>query len=284
MRAANCHSLRTPRSRLIALALSLLGSGTLATANVQLQRVTLEADDASATLTLGLSSAVHPHVFTLAHPWRLVVDLPATRMARALRTPAPAGVVLSLHQGLRGDGTLRLVMILRAPVQQQLSLRPASNSAAAVVQLVMTANAAPISSNSPQVAAHPVPPSHAPASTDRNIIVVIDAGHGGMDPGASGPDGTHEKDVTLAIAQALAARIDQVTGMHAILTRDTDRFILLPDRMRLARAAHADLFVSIHADSVPNSEITGASVYVLSSAAPRARRPAGWPIGKTPQT
>ena len=248
----------------MALALGLLGSSTLAAANVQLQRVALEGDNASATLTLALSTAVHPHVFQLAHPWRLVVDLPATRMARMLRTPAPAGVVLSVHQGLRSDGTLRLVMRLRAPVQQQLTLRPVSNSAAAVVQLLMTANAAAISSSAPQLAARPVPPSHAPASTDRNIIVVIDAGHGGMDPGASGPDGTHEKDVTLAIAQALAARIDQVAGMHAILTRDTDRFILLPDRMRLARAAHADLFVSIHADSVPNSEITGASVYVLS--------------------
>ena len=244
---------------MFALALGFAGWSTLAAANVQLQRVALEGDNSSATLTLALSATVHPHVFVLAHPWRLVVDLPATRTLQTLRTPAPAGVVLSLRQALRSDGTLRLVMLLRSPVQHQLSVRPGTSAGSSVLQLVLSAHDAVIVQSVPK-AAPPAPllPSHAPASTDRNIIVVIDAGHGGMDPGASGPDGTHEKDVTLA------ARIDQESGMHAILTRDTDRFILLPDRMRLARTAHADLFVSIHADSVPNSDITGASVYVLS--------------------
>jgi N-acetylmuramoyl-L-alanine amidase len=249
---------------MLALTLCLVGWSTLAGASVQLQRLALDGDNGSATLTLGLSATVHANVFMLAHPWRLVVDLPATRMPAALRTPAPAGPVLSLHQGLRSDGTLRLVMTLRAPVQHQLSVRPGASPGSSVLQLVLIGHDTAAAPAAPKPLARALPPSHAPASTDRNIIVVIDAGHGGMDPGASGPDGTHEKDVTLAIAQALAARIDQEPGMHAILTRDSDRFILLPDRMRLARAAHADLFVSIHADSVPNSEITGASVYVLS--------------------
>lgn len=244
--------------------LCIAGWSSVAAANIQLQRLALEGDHGNATLTLALTASVQPHVFMLAHPWRLVIDLPATRTSPSVHVPSPAGPVLSVRQALRSDGTLRLVLALRAPVQHQLSSRAGSSAGAIVWQLSLSASSAATTQAAATPAARPVPPTHAPASTDRNIIVVIDAGHGGMDPGASGPDGTHEKDVTLAIAQALAARIDQESGMHAILTRDTDRFILLPDRMRLARSAHADLFVSIHADSVPNSEITGASVYVLS--------------------
>jgi len=104
---------------------------------------------------------------------------------------------------------------------------------------------------------------HAPLA-GRDVIVAVDAGHGGVDPGATGPDGTHEKTVTLAIARALAARIDAAPGMHAVLTRDGDYFVPLRDRMERARAAHADLFVSIHADSVRDHAVEGSSVYILS--------------------
>jgi N-acetylmuramoyl-L-alanine amidase len=259
-----------PRAWLAALAIGIGAFAGTAQANVQLQRESLEGTADSATLTLLLSASVHARVFELTHPWRLVVDLPATRSVPGLRTPAAFGPVLGVRQSLRSDGTLRLVLPLRAPAQHQLSSRPGASAGTVVLQLTVGTHAAaastvPAAAPTPaKPAAKPVPPSHAPAAGDRSIIVVIDAGHGGMDPGASGPGGTHEKDVTLAIAQALAARINEEAGMHAILTRDTDRFILLPDRMRLARAAHADLFVSIHADSVPNSDITGASVYVLS--------------------
>src|SRR5258708_5030039 len=114
------------------------------------------------------------------------------------------------------------------------------------------------------VAVRVVAPAHAPSGMERDIIVAIDAGHGGEDPGASGPGGTHEKNVTLAIARALAARINNRPGMHAVLTRDSDRLIDLRERTERARAANADLFVSIHADAVRNRAITGASVYTLS--------------------
>ena len=107
-------------------------------------------------------------------------------------------------------------------------------------------------------------PAHGPGAAGRDIIVAIDAGHGGDDPGASGPAGTHEKDVTLAIARTLAARLNDRPGMRAVLTRDSDRLIDLRERFERARKAHADLFVSIHADSVRDRSITGASVYTLS--------------------
>ena len=90
-------------------------------------------------------------------------------------------------------------------------------------------------------------------------------------------DGTHEKDVTLAIARALAARIDREPGMHAVLTRDGDYFVALPIASQRARAAHADMFVSIHADAVRDREVSGASVYILSErgASSEAREAAG---------
>jgi N-acetylmuramoyl-L-alanine amidase len=105
---------------------------------------------------------------------------------------------------------------------------------------------------------------HAPGEGDRDVIVAVDAGHGGVDPGAIGHGGTREKDITLAIARALAERINAEPGMHAVLTSNRDEFVELWDRIARARAAHADLFVSVHADSIRDRSVSGASVYVLS--------------------
>jgi N-acetylmuramoyl-L-alanine amidase len=105
--------------------------------------------------------------------------------------------------------------------------------------------------------------AHAPHG-EHSIIIAVDAGHGGDDPGATGLSGTHEKVVTLAIARALAARIDREPGMRAVLTRDGDYFVQLYDRMKRAHAANADMFISIHADAVLDRGVSGASVYILS--------------------
>jgi len=109
-----------------------------------------------------------------------------------------------------------------------------------------------------------VRPQHAPIDGDRDIVVAVDAGHGGQDPGAIGRNGTMEKNVVLAIARALAQRIDAEPGMRSYLVRDDDYFVVLRDRMVRARNAKADIFVSVHADSIRDRAITGASVYVLS--------------------
>ena len=98
----------------------------------------------------------------------------------------------------------------------------------------------------------------------RDIIIAVDAGHGGVDPGASGRRGTREKDVVLEVARALVVRINQEPGMKAVLTRDGDYFISLQERTLRARRAKADLFVSIHADAIANPDVSGSSVYVLS--------------------
>jgi N-acetylmuramoyl-L-alanine amidase len=102
-------------------------------------------------------------------------------------------------------------------------------------------------------------------SGQRELVVAIDAGHGGKDPGAHGPSGVNEKAVTLAVARELARIIDADPGMRAVLIRDGDRFVPLKDRYMKARSAQADLFISIHADASPNDSASGASVFVLST-------------------
>ena len=109
-----------------------------------------------------------------------------------------------------------------------------------------------------------LPPAMSQSRIDRLVIVAIDPGHGGEDPGATGPSGLHEKDVVLAVALQLRDRINRVSGMRAMLTRDADFFVPLHDRVKKARRVQADLFVSIHADAFLNPEARGASVFALS--------------------
>ena len=102
------------------------------------------------------------------------------------------------------------------------------------------------------------------ASSARPLVVAIDAGHGGQDPGAVGPTGKREKDITLAIARELARQVNATPGLKAHLVRDADVFIPLNRRAQLARAAGADMFISLHADAAENRNAKGSSVYVLS--------------------
>jgi N-acetylmuramoyl-L-alanine amidase len=98
----------------------------------------------------------------------------------------------------------------------------------------------------------------------REVVVAIDAGHGGEDPGAIGAHGTHEKKITLALAQRLARRIDREPGMRAVLVRDGDYYVSLRQRIQKARDARADLFISIHADAFRDRSVRGSSVFILS--------------------
>lgn len=132
------------------------------------------------------------------------------------------------------------------------------------VPVPVPASPLPSSSRERQAPALGVRAAHAPSGSERAVVIAVDAGHGGDDPGATGQSGTHEKDVTLAIARALAGRINREPGMRAVLTRDGDYFVPLVERMKRAHSAHADMFVSIHADAIRDREVSGASVYVLS--------------------
>jgi N-acetylmuramoyl-L-alanine amidase len=280
------------RRRIIAAglaAMAVLGIATPGLAlSAELHRIALEADQqGGAVLTLSLSKRVAQHIFRLQNPERLVIDLPDTRRRAKLPQLPDGGVVAAVRSGVHDRRTLRLVVELRSPLQPQLQpmagaggyqLRIALAVASASAPTAAPIAAADAAVSTPAVAALPTPTpapatrpkparsvraAHAPLG-EHNIIVAVDAGHGGDDPGATGVTGTHEKDVTLAIARALAARIDRAPGMHAVLTRDGDYFVDLRARMDRAHAAHADMFVSIHADAVRDRGVSGASVYILS--------------------
>lgn len=124
---------------------------------------------------------------------------------------------------------------------------------------------APESVQAPRITAAPTASEARPVRPGgRELVIAVDAGHGGHDPGARGPHGVWEKDVTLAISRRLAALLDEEPGMRGILTRQGDQFVVLRQHMERARAANADLFVSIHADAARDSDARGSTVYVLS--------------------
>jgi N-acetylmuramoyl-L-alanine amidase len=172
--------------------------------------------------------------------------------------PVASGVVSELRFGSQPAGTLRVVVQLRSALAAQSAWVPAAEGG----QLLVTLGEPPAALA--EAAPKAVRAAHAPGEGDRDVVIAVDAGHGGEDPGAIGHGGTREKDVTLAIARALARRLNAEPGMRAVLTRDHDEFLELHDRIRRAHAARADMFVSVHADSIADRSITGASVYVLS--------------------
>ena len=230
-------------------------------AAAELRGLHLSADADSAQLALDLSDRASQKVFRLSHPDRIVIDLKDTHRAGGLRAPAGAGAVSAVRFGTQPGGTLRIVLELKAPLAsqstwagRQLLVNLGSGPAAAVATAGVAREAAP----------QTIAAAHAPSEGGRDVVIAVDAGHGGQDPGAIGPNGTREKDVTLAIAQALAERINAEPGMRAVLTRDKDEFLELRDRIHRARVARADMFVSVHADSIADRSISGASVYVLS--------------------
>ena len=228
----------------------------------EIRDVRIAPTDDGTRVVLELSGPVKHKAFLLDKPGRVVVDLARS----SLKTPLPeaAGSVIALRSGPLPHEGLRLVFEVSGAVSIQTSTLAASQDGAdrlvldilapGAVRTVATAPAAPVA----------IRPAHAPTESGRDIIIAVDAGHGGVDPGASGARGTHEKDVVLEIARALAARINQEPGLKAVLTRDGDYFISLRERNLRARRAKADLFVSIHADSIGNPDVSGSSVYVLS--------------------
>jgi N-acetylmuramoyl-L-alanine amidase len=243
-------------SYLAALLLSL--AVCCAASAAELRAIHLSATADSALITLDLNGGSAPKVFTLDHPDRTVIDLTDTHLASGLAVPESAGVVSAVRLGRQPGGTLRVVVQLKSA----LPVRTAWNTEATGRHLLVSLGAE--ADGAADAAPRAVRAAHAPGEGERDVVIAVDAGHGGIDPGATGPGGTHEKDVTLAIARALAAQIDAQPGMRAVLTRDRDEFLELRERIARAHAAHADMFISIHADSIHDRSISGASVYILS--------------------
>lgn len=224
-----------------------------------------------------------PTVTQAPVPTTVATGVPTPRPATSASAPAPTGVAgnasnrasVTNPNGPSGAGvagsSASAAAILNggsAPMGA-----PSGNAAATVPNNAVSSVAAAGDDDLPP---RPVLPSEASrikmAPGMRPLIVAIDPGHGGQDPGAMGPTGKREKDVTLAVGRELARQVNATPGMKAYLTRDTDVFIPLPMRAQKARAAKADIFISIHADAAENRSATGSSVYVLSTKGASSQR------------
>lgn len=227
-------------------------------------------------LVFDLSGTVQHSVFTLTAPDRLVIDINGAVLGAPLNVATANTPITAMRSAQRTPTDLRVVIDLKKAVTPKSFVLPpnAQYGNRLVVDLFDNpADAAPAPAPTPSVAtvpAVPVTPTEpaiklppAPAGK-RDIIVVIDAGHGGEDPGASGSRGQREKDVVLAIARELQRQVNGMKGFRAELTRTGDYFIPLRGRTEIARKKGADLFVSIHADAAPSKAAFGASVFALS--------------------
>jgi len=203
---------------------------------------------------LDLSKAVNYRAFLLRNPERVVVDIKGARLAAKLTGFTKNDPVLSaVRYGKPKPGTLRLVMDVREQVQiRTFLLKPMHNKPyRLVIDLIR-----------PQKKQTKILTKK--TGSRKSIVIAVDAGHGGEDPGATGPNHIREKNITLAVAKEFAREINATPGMRAVLTRRGDYYVGLKQRVRLARKAKADLMISIHADSVKQHTVSGASVYTLS--------------------
>jgi N-acetylmuramoyl-L-alanine amidase len=224
-----------------------------------------------------LSDPLDVRVYTLTNPNRVVIDMPDV-LWRAGDEARPSGrrAVRSYRYGQFRKGNFRFVVDLNTPVKVEApQLIPPEEGFGFRLVIDLTASTSEAfvaSAGWPRGAATgsaftlPAPAISAPPRTaDANKrLVVVDAGHGGIDPGTQGRSGIREKDLVLGVARELRKALEATGRYRVQLTRDSDVFIPLRERVNVARAAHADLFISLHADSNDHSDIRGASVYTLS--------------------
>ncbi len=227
-------------------------------------------------ITLEAAQPVAHKYFMLSNPQRLVIDLEGVEAGAAL--DALAGqlspddpYIGAIRVGMNRPGVMRLVLDLKAAVKPSVfQLAPLGQYGHRLVvdlypaQAGDTAAADPVAQPQSKAAAQAASSKPEGPQYARLITVAIDAGHGGEDPGASGANGSHEKDITLALARKLKQKIDEQENMHAVLIRDGDYFVPLGQRVVKARALKADLFMSIHADAFIKPHARGSSVFALS--------------------
>jgi len=265
---------------ILGMALALPASSICAQpVTVNSARYVTSADQAK--MILNVTDSPKYRVFVLTNPDRLVVDLKNAVAKRNLAQPAESHplfahvrtaqkseedvrVVVDLKQAVTAKthrlatktvGAEQLVINLQAKQNQTSSKKDKQKSNKTAINTVAKAS---------QAEPEDSPSKNKQAAGKKRFIVAIDAGHGGDDPGATGPNGTKEKIITLAIAKRLQALINGQSGMKAKLIRKGDYYVGLRERIRLAKLNRADLFVSIHADAVNNPDVRGASVYTLS--------------------
>ncbi|MHC8330448.1 N-acetylmuramoyl-L-alanine amidase [Pseudomonas sp. LB3P25] len=224
----------------------------------QIRNARLWRSDDKLRLVFDLSGPVQYKTFSLSAPERLIIDLRGANFSGDFSQLALSNTVIrSIRSGQFGVGDTRIVLDLSGPVQLASFLLPPQDGQGHRLVLDLKTVAPLQMAAAPEAAidkAHP----------KRDIIVVVDPGHGGKDPGAVGAKGEREKDVVLSIAQLLAKRLKCEKGFDVKLVRNDDFFVPLRKRVEIARKHNADMFISVHADAAPRLTASGASVYCLS--------------------
>ena len=249
MRGESRHVLR----HLIAGGLLLVLTPFSPAAELKTAKISVEGD--RTRVFLDLAGPVDYKLFEIANPGRIVLDMRDSSLSDGFAAPGGKGLLKSLRTGAQNKTDLRVVFDLAADVRPKSFLMPPEGGQGyrLVVDLY------PKGKGKAEV----VKSARAAIKT-RDVVVMIDPGHGGNDPGAKGNAGTQEKNITMMVSRELKRQIDKTPGMRAVLTRDGDYYVGLEDRYRKAREAKADLFVSIHADAFTSSDARGSSVWMLS--------------------
>jgi N-acetylmuramoyl-L-alanine amidase len=239
-----------------ALLLSFITATGLA-APLEIHNIRLSDGGQGTRLVFDTSARADHTLFTLSKPDRVVIDIASARLKTRLPKPSAGDSCLKrLRSGKRKDG-LRVVLDLKRPVTpHSFTLGPGDGRG---YRLVVDLKFKEELRKPVKTVKKAVAPTRL-----RDVVVAIDAGHGGRDPGARGSQGTREKDVVMAIAKRLARLVDKEPGMRAYLVRNGDYYLRLRDRIKRARQQKADVFISIHADAFRNAKAKGSSVYVLS--------------------
>ena len=237
------------------LAASLAWTGTSAFASPVVTDVRLWTEGGKTRVVLDLTESVDYKLFPLRNPDRLVVDIANANFATGFTAAAKqSGVVAGVRAAPREGGAIRIVLDLASTARPKASFAGPVDGIGERLVIDLAPDAAPAVTRSARASDKPA----------RDIVVAIDPGHGGRDPGAIGSLRTREKDVVLSISRRLARKIDAEPGMQAFLIRNDDRLIKHRERMELARSRSADLFISVHADAFTDRRARGSSVYALS--------------------
>ena len=216
----------------------------------QVKDIRLSKNKGYVRLVFDLDKNAGHSIFVLQEPERVVLDIKKAKMSHGLVDQVQANsLIRSIRSGVRNGDDLRVVFDLSEEVRpRSFLLAPSGKSGYRLVLDLHDKNKL----------------STVKKAKKRDVIVAIDAGHGGKDPGATGRSGTHEKTITLQIAKRLEKDINKQRGMKAVLIRKNDRFLRLRDRIHKARDNHADMMISLHADSFPDPRARGSSIYALS--------------------
>lgn len=245
---------------IISLILAVACTGQVVAATT-VKNIRIWAAPDNTRVVLDVSNPVEHQITQLSNPERLVIDIKNTAEIKKLSQPiAEDKLIKQIRSGVRNETDQRIVLDLKQAAKiNSFLLEPNKQYGHRLVIDVTSKSELALSS---------APKAKTAASSiktnQRDVVVAIDAGHGGDDPGARGPSGTFEKDVVYSISKRLAALINKEKGMQAVLIREGDYFIRLRDRIEKARKNKADLFVSIHADAFKDPKVRGSSVYILS--------------------